>query len=132
MECPCLLCYFQSMNIRDKTQLKKICHDGLMAQKFKEPDDCCPFIHVWNEIKGSDNICCCLQHECSSNIGFCLCPKCNILTQIRMTCYPKHYKNKTCNCEVCEKLLPVNANCTHHTCEAAIITFHAAGESDTP
>ena len=126
MSCPCLLCYFTSLKIKDCTELRKHIDDGALTHKYKEPEQNCPFHETWTHFKAQPQLCCCLKHECKNHDNPCVCVRCNILTRVRMIFYPKHYKRKTvCTGVVCTELLPVSTPCQHTSCCVSTIKTSA-------
>ena len=92
-----------------------------LERTYKEPLQNCPFHKTWTYIKAHPEICCCLKHECN-NDQFCSCMRCNILTRIRIICYPDHYKRDTpCTGELCGRWLPVSTPCVHTSCMSTVV-----------
>ena len=125
MQCPCILCFITSLKIKNVQMLEKAICDGVLNRKYKPPADECPYDEVWAYFQSHESICCCLKHACNVGQKFCSCIRCNMLTRIRILCYPKHYnKKKGCRCEVCLLWLPTDMPCAHTnaTCQSSTIT----------
>ena len=119
--CPCLLCFVRSLKITSCKVLRKLMKKNALERTYKEPLQNCPFHKTWTYIKAHPEICCCLKHECN-NDQFCSCMRCNILTRIRIICYPDHYKRDTpCTGELCGRWLPVSTPCVHTSCMSTVV-----------
>ena len=126
MNCPCILCYITTLKIKNVEMLEKAICDGVLERKYQTPVTAeCSYDEVWAHIQNNQAICCCLKHSCKVNEKFCSCIRCNMMTRIRILCYPKHYnKEKQCSCEVCLLWLPTNMPCAHInvTCQSSTVT----------